>query len=202
MAALDHFLGHLRHVVTQVVEAELVIRTIGNVAGVHLAALSRRLTHQDAARGQTQEVVDAAHDVRLVLRQVVVDRHDVHAFSSQRTQVGRHGRDQRLTFTGFHFRDLALVQGDAAHDLNVEGTHAQDSPRGLTDRREGLHQDVVQSLALFQTILELLSLGLQLLVRQSLKVLLHGINLRRKSVQLAQHAAFARAKDLVNNRHE
>ncbi len=30
MAALDHFLGHLRHVVTQVVEAELVIRTIGN----------------------------------------------------------------------------------------------------------------------------------------------------------------------------
>ena len=80
MAALDHFLGHLRHVVTQVVEAELVIRTIGNVAGVHLAALSRRLTHQDAAGGQTQEVVDAAHDVRLVLRQVVVDRHDVHAF--------------------------------------------------------------------------------------------------------------------------
>ena len=184
MAALDHFLGHLRHVVTQVVEAELVIRTIGNVAGVHLAALSRRLTHQDAAGGQTQEVVDAAHDVRLVLRQVVVDRHDVHAFSSQRTQVGRHGRDQRLTFTGFHFRDLALVQGDAAHDLNVEGTHAQDSPRGLTDRREGLHQDVVQSLALFQTILELLSLGLQLLVRQSLKILLQGINLRRSRSSL------------------
>ena len=94
------------------------------------------------------------------------------------------------------------MQRDAAHDLNVEGTHTQDSPRGLTDRREGLHQDVVQSLALFQTILELLSLGLQLLVRQSLKVLLHGINLRRKPVQLAQHAAFARAKALVNNRHE
>ena len=126
----------------------------------------------------------------------------MHAFSSQRTQVGRHGRNQRLTFTGFHFRDLALVQGDAAHDLDMEGTHAQDTPRGLTDRRKRLHQDVVQGLALFEAVLELLGLGLQLLVRQGLEVLLHGINLRCEAIQLAQHAAFARAKDLVNNRHE
>ena len=202
MAALDHILGDLRHVVAQVVEAELVVRAIGDVAGVHLAALGRRLAHEDAAARHAQEVVDAAHQIRLVLRQVVVNRHDVHALAGQGTQVGGHGGDQGLTFTGLHFRDLALVQGDAAHDLNVEGTHAQDSPRGLTDRRERLHQDVVQGLALFEAVLELLGLGLQLLVRQGLEVLLHGINLRCEAIQLAQHAAFARAKDLVNNRHE
>ena len=126
----------------------------------------------------------------------------MHALAGQRAQVRGHGRDQGLTFTGLHFRDLALVQGDTAHDLDVEGTHAQDAPRGLTDRRERLHQDIVQGLTLFEAILELLSLSLQLLVRQSLEVLLQGINLRRKPVQLAQHTSFTRAKDLVNNRHE
>ena len=84
----------------------------------------------------------------------------------------------------------------------MEGTHTQDSPRGLTHRRKRLHQDVIQGLALFEAILELLSLGLQLLVGQSLKILLQGINLRRKPIQLAQHTPFASAKDLVNNRHE
>jgi len=56
--------------------------------------------------------------------------------------------------------------------------------------------------AILEAILELLSLSLQLLVRQSLKILLQGINLRRKPIQLAQHTPFASAKDLVNNRHE
>ena len=126
----------------------------------------------------------------------------MHALAGQRAQVGGHRGDQGLTFTGLHFRDLALVQGDTAHDLHVEGTHAQDSPRGLTHRRERLDQDVVQGLALFEAILELLGLGLQLLVGQSLKILLQGINLRRKPIQLAQHTPFASAKDLVNNRHE
>ena len=126
----------------------------------------------------------------------------MHALTGQRTQVGRHRSDQGLALTGLHFRDLALVQGDAAHDLNVEGTHAQDTPRGLADRRERLDQDVVQGLALLEAVLELLGLGLQLLVRQRLEVLLQGINLRRETIQPAQHPAFARAKDLVNNRHE
>ena len=202
MATLDQILRHLRHVVAQVVEAKLVVRTVGDVAGVHLAALSRRLPHEDTTAGQAQEVVDAAHDVRLVLRQVVVDRHNVHTLAGQRAQVRGHRGDQGLAFTGLHFGDLALVQGNATHDLHVEGTHAQDSPRGLTDRRKRLDQDVVQGLAILEAILELLSLSLQLLVRQSLKILLQGINLRRKPIQLAQHTPFASAKDLVNNRHE
>ena len=116
----------------------------------------------------------------------------MYALAGQRAQVRRHRGDQGLTFTGLHFRDLALVQGDATHDLHVEGTHAQDSPRGLTDRRKRLNQDVVQSLAILEAVLELLGLGLQLLVRQGLEVLLHGINLRCEAIQLAQHAAFAR----------
>ena len=94
------------------------------------------------------------------------------------------------------------MQSNATHDLHVERTHAQDSPRGLTDRRKRLDQDVVQGLAILKAILELLGLSLQLLVRQSLKILLQGINLRRKPIQLAQHTPFASAKDLVNNRHE
>ena len=87
MAALNHILGNLRHVVAQVVEAELVVRAIRDVAGVHLTTLGRGLAHEDTAARQSQEVVDAAHDVRLVLRQVVVNRHDVHALAGQRAQI-------------------------------------------------------------------------------------------------------------------
>ena len=87
VAALNHILGNLRHVVAQVVEAELVVRAIRDVAGVHLTTLGRGLAHEDTAARQSQEVVDAAHDVRLVLRQVVVNRHDVHALAGQRAQI-------------------------------------------------------------------------------------------------------------------
>ena len=94
------------------------------------------------------------------------------------------------------------MQGDAAHHLDVEGAHAQNAPRRLAHGREGLDQEVVQGFPLLQAILELLCFGLQLLVRQCLEVLLHGVHLRGQPIQLAQHPAFARAKDLVNNRHE
>ena len=202
VAALHHVLGDLSHVVAQVVEAKLVVGAVGDVARVHLTALRRGLPHEDAPAGQAKEIVDATHQVGLVLGQVVVHRHHVDALAGERTQVGGHRRHQRLPLTGLHLRDLALMQGDAAHDLDVEGTHAQDAPRRLAHGREGFHQEVVQGLPLLQAILELLRFGLQLLIRQRLEVLLHGVHLRGQPIQLAQHPAFARAKDLVNNRHE
>ena len=109
MTTLDHVLRDLSHVVAQVVEAELVVRAVGDVAGVHLAALRGSLPHENTPTRHTQEVIHTAHKVRLVLCQVVVNRHDMHTLTGQRAQVRRHRSDQGLTFTGLHFRDLALV---------------------------------------------------------------------------------------------
>ena len=109
MTTLDHVFGNLRHVVAQVVETKLVIRAIRDVTRVHLAALRGSLPHENTPTRHTQEVIHTAHKVRLVLCQVVVNRHDMHTLTGQRAQVRRHRSDQGLTFTGLHFRDLALV---------------------------------------------------------------------------------------------
>jgi hypothetical protein len=59
------------------------------------------------------------------LREVVVDRDDVHALAGQRVQVGGQRRDQRLALAGLHLGDLAVVQHHAAEQLHVEVAHAQ-----------------------------------------------------------------------------
>ena len=93
MSTLDHIFRTLRHVVTQVIEAEFVIRSVGNIRVVLLAAFLRLLSNQHTAHGESQEVVDAGHQIRLVLRQIIVHGHDVNALTGQRTQVGGHSRD-------------------------------------------------------------------------------------------------------------
>src|SRR5690606_22635275 len=75
----------------------------------------------------------------------------------QRVQVQRHGRDERLTLTRRHLRNLALVQRDRADQLHIVGDHVPDqrdardhdlrpdqAPARLLHRRVGLGQDVVQ----------------------------------------------------------
>ena len=93
MSSLDHIFRTLRHVVTQVIKTEFVIRSVRNIGVVLLAAFFRLLSNQHAAHGESQEVVDAGHQIRLVLRQIIVHGHDVNALTSQRTQVGGHSRD-------------------------------------------------------------------------------------------------------------
>ena len=92
------------------------------------------------ADGQAEEFVDAPHPVGVALREVVVDRDDVHALAGQRIEVGRQRRDERLAFARAHFRDLAVVQRHAAHELNVEVAHRQRALAGLAHHGEGLGQ--------------------------------------------------------------
>ena len=81
VAALHHVAGLPRHVVAQVVEAELVVRAVGDVGLVLLAALGRGLAGEDDAGGHAEGAEDAAHQLGLVAREVVVDRDDVHALA-------------------------------------------------------------------------------------------------------------------------
>ena len=79
MLALDVVLQVELHVVAQVVEAELVVLPVGDVAAVgDLALLVGHAVHDDAD-GQAEEIVDAPHPLGVAPRQVVVDRDDVHA---------------------------------------------------------------------------------------------------------------------------
>ena len=201
MPALDQVLGALGHVVTQVVEAELVVRAVGDVHGVLLAALGWALPGQDASGGQPQEAVDTAHQVGLVLSQVVVHRHHVDALAGQCTQVGGHGGDQGLALTGLHLSDVAQVQGRAAHDLDVVGAHTQHTVSRLAHGGEGLRQQGVQALAIGVTRLELVGRLPELSIGELTVGVRKRLDLVRDGVELLEGAPLSDAKDPVDKRH-
>ena len=94
---LNAELHGIHHVVAQVVEAELVVRAVGDVGGVSLSALhAAQVVHaalgrlrfrveeigglvlQDA-HGRAEEVIELPHPLGVASREVVVDGNDMHA---------------------------------------------------------------------------------------------------------------------------
>ncbi len=144
MAALDH-VGELElHVVAQVVEAELVVGAVGDVGGVGVAALRVGKVVDDDADGEAEEAVDLAHPLGVALGEVVVDGDDVDAAAGEGVEVAGQRGDEGLAFAGLHLGDLALVEDDAADQLDVEVAHADDAAAGFADDGEGFGQEVVE----------------------------------------------------------
>ena len=79
MAALDHVLEPVFHVVAQIVEAVFVVGAVGDVAGIGLLALFVVEAVDDDADGQAEEVVDLAHPFGVAPGEIVVDGDDVDA---------------------------------------------------------------------------------------------------------------------------
>ena len=177
MAPLHQLVGVDAHIVTQIVEAHLVVGTVGDVGVVGLLPLLGGQAVDDQADFQAQEAVDLAHPLGVTLGQVVVDGDDVDAAARQSVQIGGEGGHQRLALTGLHLGDAALVEYDAAHQLDPVGTQAQHAVRGLPDGGEGLRQDIVQRLAVLEALLELGRLCLELGVGHGLVLVGHGLNL-------------------------
>ena len=166
MAALHHFLLVDGHVVAQIIEAELVIRTVGDIGGIGDTALPGAEIVDNQADGETKEAMHLTHPLRVTLGQIVVDRDNVDALAGQGIEVGREQCDKRFAFAGLHFRNASLMQHDAADDLHAVGTHSQHAVRRLADGRKGLRKKVVQRFTGGQTIPELLRLCAELLVRE------------------------------------
>ena len=87
--SLDPVLWRERHIVAQVVEAELVVRAVGDIGAVLLTAFGRGHPGLDDPSGQSQGAEDAAHQVALVAGEVVVHGDHMHALASERIEVGR-----------------------------------------------------------------------------------------------------------------
>ena len=78
-----------RHVVAQVVEAELRVGAVGDVAAVGGAALVVGHHVLDHADRDAQRLVDRPHPAGVAAGQVVVDRHQVDVDAGQGVQVER-----------------------------------------------------------------------------------------------------------------
>ena len=70
------------HVVAQVVEAEFVVRAVGDVAGVGLLPLAGLHAALDRADGQAEARVERAHPLHVAAGEVVVHRDDVNALAA------------------------------------------------------------------------------------------------------------------------
>ena len=199
VAALDALLDGAGHVVAEVVEAELVVGAVGDVAGVGDPPLVGPHLGKDHADGEPEEVVHPAHPLGLELRQVVVDRDDVDAVALEGVEVGGQGGDQRLALTGLHLGDVAEVQRRATHDLHVEVALAEHPAGGLAHGGERLGHEVVEALALGQPLPELVRHALELCVAHRDEVVLDGVDGLRDAFERAEDLALADAEELVEN---
>ena len=166
MAALDHVLQPVLHVVAQIVEAVFVVGAVGDVAGIGFLALGIVEAVDDHAGGQAEEAVDLPHPFGVAPGEVVVDGDDVDALAGQRVEIDRKRRDQRLAFAGLHLGDVAFVQHHAADQLHVEMPLAERALGRLAHGGEGRNQNVVEGLAVGELLAEFGGAGFQRLVRQ------------------------------------
>ena len=194
VAALHEILEGMRHVVAQVVKAELVVGAVGDVGVVGDLALLRGHPGQDHRGVETEEAVDASHPLGVTLCQVVVDRDDVHAVARQRVEVRGQHTGQGLALTGLHLGDVAVVQRGATHDLHVEVLLVENAPCSFAGHRECLGQHFVERLALGDAILEFAGLGLQFVVGERCDLVFQRLDVRCDRIESLDHAAFADAQ--------
>ena len=197
MLPLDHVLQRQLHVVAQEVEAELVVGAVGDVAGVVVASLLVAEAMDDRPHRQAQELVDPAHPLGVARGQVVVDRDDVDAVAGEGVQVRREGGDQGLALAGLHLADVALVEHQAADELDVEGTHLDRAPGGLADHREGVGEDVVQARAVVQLLPEGRGHRLELRVRGVLVAGLQRVDPGDRRAELLDRPGVLGPEDLL-----
>src|SRR5918995_295066 len=197
VAALHELGQRDRHVVAQVVEAELRVRPVRDVGGVGLLALRERHLVLDERGAHPELVEDGADPLRVALGQIVVNRHEVDALALERVQVQRLDGDERLALTGLHLGDVALVQGDAAHQLDVEESDADRAPEGLPDRRKGLEEELLERLSALQALLELPGLAGERLVGELLELGLERPDVGGLIGQPLEAPSFAEAEDLL-----
>ncbi|SKY04563.1 Uncharacterised protein [Mycobacteroides abscessus subsp. abscessus] len=200
MAALHEILECMRHVVTQVIEPELVVGAVGDVGGVSDLALLRSHPGEDHGGLETEEAVDASHPLRVALCEVVVDGDDMHAVAGQRIEVGGQHTGQGLALTRLHLGDVAVMQRGTTHDLHVEVLLVENAPRGFAGDRECFGQQFVECLALGDAILELVGLRLQVVVGERCDLVFQRLDVRCDGIESLDHAAFADAQQLVQHR--
>ena len=135
------------HVVAQIIEAELIVCAIGNIAGIGRLALLHGKAGYDHPGAQAQKGINLSHPLGVTPGQIVIDRDHMHAAARERVQAGRERGHQGLALARAHLGDIAVIQRHAADQLHIEMTHAEHPPTGLAHQRKGLGQHGFQPLA-------------------------------------------------------
>ena len=157
------------HAIAQVVEGDLLVAAVSDVAAVGRAARFRVHALLDAAHGEAERMVDGPHALRVALREVVVHRDDVHRAPGERRGCSGEGRGDRLALARLHLGQHAVEHRPAADELHVEMPLADRARCRLAHQREGLRRKIDAAEALApQALAQLRRLSEQLLGRERL----------------------------------
>ena len=145
--ALHELLLVYDHIVPKIIESELVIRGVRDIAIICGAPLVRSEVVDDASDGKPKERIYFPHPLAVSLRKVVVYGDKVYAFSRKCVQVRGERRYERLSFTRFHLGDPALMKHDTAEQLHVVMPLSQHAFRRLAHDRKRFRKNVVKCLS-------------------------------------------------------
>ena len=165
ITALDLLFACGSHtVVAQVIEAELAVRSVRDVAGVLLTTNIRLLIVLNTANSQPEKCVKLPHPFGVAASEIIIHRYKMRAAPGESIQVQRQSRDQGFSFACRHFRNSAAVQNYSAQKLHIEVHHVPchrliadretmtslfQTPRGVFHRSERFRQNLIQPSPLF-----------------------------------------------------
>ena len=104
--ALNQIGRRRRHIITQVVETELVVRSEGNIGQIcTLTLIGIGFVHIDTIDRQPVKLIHRAHPLAVTTRQIIIHRNNVYTLASQRIKEYGQRCHQRLTLTRCHLGD-------------------------------------------------------------------------------------------------
>jgi hypothetical protein len=145
--ALDHLSSGELHVVTEIVESELVVLSVRNIGLIRGATRLLTNTVVHATNREPKEGMNAAHPLSVTSSKVIVHRYNVYTFPRKRVQVGRKGSYESFTLSGSHLGDHLIVKDRTADKLNIEMAHANNAPTRLSNNGERVRKKTVKRLA-------------------------------------------------------
>src|SRR5205085_6994895 len=98
MAALNELFRIARHIVAQIIEAKLVVGSVGDICPVCIAARRRvGLMPVDAINGEPMELIQWTHPLAVTTGEVVIDSYKMYTAARERIQKSGECRNQRLS---------------------------------------------------------------------------------------------------------
>ena len=124
VSALDLLLATAGHaVVTKVIEAELTIGSVGDIALVLGAAKFGMLVIFNDTNREAEKLVEMTHPLSVAAGEVIVDRDHVNPASCQGIEINGQCANKRLPFASGHFRNMTTMENHASNQLHVEVDH-------------------------------------------------------------------------------
>ena len=189
--------------IAQVIEPELVVGAVGDVAGVVRPLLGRLLFEagDDEADVESQPLVNSPHPLCVESCEVIVDRDEVNALATETVEIRRQRADQGLALARFHLGYPAEVQCRATHQLNVEVTLPDHTCCRLAHNREGFDEQIFEALAALYAPAKFGRLGLQCFVAERAHLSGECVDVGNQAFEGLQLLTFTGSEDAIEDAH-